>query len=440
MAKNVLEFKLEYGEDEITPYAGLCMYGEMHKAIGLDKEINAIFPAPGSGAGFDANTYIEPIILTFIGGGKYIEDIRKIEADNALKKICKIDKVPGGDAIGDWLRRNSWNKVASLKTINDNLTGRIIKRAKEKELTLDIDAMEIEADKYYAEYTYNGNKGYMPLLGFIPEVDMCCGYEFRAGNVPPQASNYEFTKEIVEKVKRTGKKIKQFRSDSAGYQAKLINYLNGEGVKYTITADQDEAVKEMIGRINAGELQKVKTKDGIEKDREYAETVHTMNKTDHTFRLVVQRWKNPQRDLFENAPEYYYHVIATNYTEEEKNAQEVIWWHNGRSDSENYNKELKCGFNLDYLPCGELQANAVWFGLGILAYNLFIMSKIYLFPEGWLKKTITTVRWQFIQMAGRIIKSARQIILRVCGIPKEIYETYVRAREKCLKMQYIACV
>ncbi|MEW6042188.1 MAG: hypothetical protein AB1633_11775 [Elusimicrobiota bacterium] len=94
MTKKVLEFKLEYGEEEITPYAGLVMYDEMYKALGLDKEINVIFPQPGSGAGFEANTYIEPIVLMFIGGGKYIEDIRKIEDDITLRKICRIKKFP----------------------------------------------------------------------------------------------------------------------------------------------------------------------------------------------------------------------------------------------------------------------------------------------------------------------------------------------------------
>lgn len=431
MAKKVLEFKLEYGKEEITPYAGLGLYGEMFRALGVDKEIGRLFPEPGSGRGLKANEYITPLVLMFIGGGRYIEDIRKIEADKGLREICKIKRVPTGDAIGDWMRRDSRKKEESLKTINDNLIKRIIRRAKEKELTLDIDATEIEAWKYNAQYTYTGNKGYMPLLGFISELDSCCGYEFRAGNVSPQERNYEFTKELVEKVRETGKEIKNLRSDSAGYQAKLMNYLNGEGKKYTITADQDVAVKGLISRIREEKWQKVKRRDGLESDREYAERIHTMNETDHSFRIVVQRWLNPQPDLFEHTEKYCYHVIATNFLEEEKNGQEVILWHNGRSNSENYNKELKNGFNLDYMPCGELEANAVWFGLGLLAYNLFIASKIYLLPEGWLKKTISTVRWQFIQTAGRLIRSARQLILRICSIPREIYEIYQKARERC---------
>ncbi len=57
-------------------------------------------------------------------------------------------------------------------------------------------------------------------------------------------------------------------------------------------------------------------------------------------------------------------------------------------------KEVKAGFNMEYMPSGDFEGNAVWVGIGILAYNLFIVSKLYLFPKGWLKKKISAIRWQ----------------------------------------------
>lgn len=438
MTKNVLNFKLKFSEkEEITPYAGLALYGEMYRAIGLDKEIKSVFPAPGSGAGFDANTYIKPIVMMFIGGGKYIEDIRKIEADKGLRRICKMEKVPSSDAIGNWMRREGKEKIRYMEIVNNNSTRRVLKRAKADEFTLDIDAMEIEANKREAVYTYRGNKGYMPIMGFIPEIDWCVGYEFREGNISPRERNYEFTEGIVEFVNGLGKQIKRFRGDSAAYQARLTNYLNKKGIRYTITAEQDVSVKGAIREIKGWEWRKLKDKDGIETGREYAEIVHSMNESDHAFRIIVERWKNPQMDLFRETEEYCYHGIATNYTEEEKDSEGVIWWHNGRANSENYNKELKIGLNLDYMPCGEFEANAVWFAIGILAYNLFIASKIFLFPGSWLKKTILTVRWQFIQMAGKVIKRARELILKICSTLRETFEIYKEARRKCWELQWI---
>ncbi len=216
-----------------------------------------------------------------------------------------------------------------------------------------------------------------------------------------------------------------------------MNYLNERGTKYTIAVDRDVSVKDEIKRIEESEWKRLKDRDGIDTAREYAEFIHTQNKGDHSFRVVVQRWLNPQRDLFEETQEYCYYGIATNYLKEEKDSEGVIHWHNGRGNSENYNKEMKVGFNLEYMPCGEYGANAVWFSIGMLAYNLFIASKLYLFPKGWIKKTISTVRWQFIQMAGKIIKRARYLILRICSTLRETFEIYEEAGRRCWELQWI---
>ena len=46
-------------------------------------------------------------------------------------------------------------------------------------------------------------------------------------------------------------------------------------------------------------------------------------------------------------------------------------WYNQRNRAENLNKEVKSGFGLERMPCGTFKANAVFFRLGIIAYNLY---------------------------------------------------------------------
>ena len=436
MTKKVFEFKLKMEKNErITPYAGLGIHNGLWRSLGLDKEVDIIFPQPGSGAGFSANTYISPVVMMLLAGGRVIEDIRKIKADKGLQKICNMERVPSPDAIGNWLRRNSRGKTKCLDKINSSMTIRILKKAKEEEFTLDIDATEIEANKRDAEYTYNKVKGYMPMLGFIPELGWCCGYEFREGNISPAERNKEFSRKTIKTVKKSGKKIMRFRSDSAGYQAELMNELNRDEIKYTITVSKDESIKKLIKSIKKSEWLPLYDRDDIKTDREYTEIIHSMNSSDHSFRIIMMRWKNPNMDLFEETEEYYYHGIATNYFEEEKDGREVVIWHNNRGNSENYNKELKNGLGMDYMPCGEYGANAVWFGIGVLAYNLFMASKIYLFPHDWLKKTIRTIRWQFIEISGKIVKHAKETVLKLCSTLRETYEIYQRAMKICNELQ-----
>ena len=69
-----------------------------------------------------------------------------------------------------------------------------------------------------------------------------------------------------------------------------------------------------------------------------------------------------------------YVARATNRTE---SAEEVIKWYNQRGEcSENRIKELKIGFGMERMPCGQFEANAVFFRIGVVAYNtwrLFVL-------------------------------------------------------------------
>jgi Transposase DDE domain group 1 len=146
---------------------------------------------------------------------------------------------------------------------------------------------------------------------------------------------------------------------------------------------------------------------------ELAETVHSMEKTGQSFRLVVKREERRQKTLFEQE-RYFHYAVATNLPGEQS-AQDVLAWHNQRGQAENFNKELKIGFGQDQMPCGQTHANAVYFRIGAIAYNLFVGFKRLACPKGWSRHTITTFRWKLIQVAGRIVRHAGQIILRLAA-------------------------
>ena len=147
---------------------------------------------------------------------------------------------------------------------------------------------------------------------------------------PAGSRALEFLKLCQRKMPK-GKRIGYYRSDSAAYQAGVINHCFEDKVLFTITADQDKAVKEAIKAIRKEEWRR------HERDREIAETVHSMNGTKEAFRLIVQRWPKVQGELFNPAP-YCYHAIATN---REEPAAEVVSIHNQRGQVENFIKELK---------------------------------------------------------------------------------------------------
>ena len=158
-----------------------------------------------------------------------------------------------------------------------------------------------------------------------------------------------------------------------------------------------------------------------------------MNETKKAFRLVIKREVRRQGEIFEQVGQYFYHAVATNWLEEEKDTWEVLKWHNQRGQPENFNKELKMGLGMERMPCGQTHANAVFFRIGVIAYNLFIGFKRLSCPESWAKHTIATFRWKMVKVAGRIVKHAGETVLKLM-IDLEKLELFKGIRRKSFEL------
>ena len=117
-----------------------------------------------------------------------------------------------------------------------------------------------------------------------------------------------------------------------------------------------------------------------------------------------------ERDLFGEGEERYF-VVASN---REESAEETVEWYNQRGETmENRIKEVKLGFRMERMPCGQFEANGVYFGIGVLAYNLFKMFKEIVLPRRWRKHQVQTIRWKLYKVAGKVVKHGGMIYLKV---------------------------
>ena len=100
-------------------------------------------------------------------------------------------------------------------------------------------------------------KGYQPLVGYVGGV--LVRREFRAGNESAGARAVEFLKGCEAQLP-AGKRI-YVRSDSAFYQAAVMNHCwEGQGT-FTITADQDCAVKAAIRQMGESNWKAYRTRE-----------------------------------------------------------------------------------------------------------------------------------------------------------------------------------
>lgn len=422
--EGILPFKVAATNEPLIARSGLILPYEFARSLKLPEVIDRELPPPGSGRGYKPSQFVMPLVLMLHGGGKKLNELREIKGEVSLRELLQIEGLPASCTVGDWLRRMGDGRkgLLGLAKVERHQVAEVLKRDMRKEYTLDNDATIIETEKEEAKWTYKKERGYQPLLGFISEIGMVIADEFRDGNIPAGAGALEFLK-YCESMMPEGKRIKYYRSDSAAYQANVMNHCFDNEMLFTITADQDSAVKDVI--------QTIKAWKPYEKGREVGETIHTMNDTKEAFRLIVQRWPKVQAELFDPDP-YCYHVIASN---REEPGEEVIHLHNQRGQVENFIKELKDGFGMEWMPCGETYANAVFFKLGVIAYNLFIAMKLLALPPWYRTFTIQTVRWRLYQVAGAVVRHANQVLLKLKA-PLEKIELFCRFRVKCCELAY----
>jgi hypothetical protein len=403
--QTVLPFKLEVTRETITSHAGLALVGEFCIGLDLLRVIDRCMPEPGSGAGYQASEYVFPLVLMLTGGGRSLEDIREIRSDEGLREVLPLKSVPSSDAAGDWLRRmGAGEGLGGLAAAGRRFLKRGLKYDGIKDYTLDIDATGISAQKEAAAMTYKGYTGYMPIIGNLAENGLVVGDEFREGNESPGSRNLEFIKYCIRQMPR-GKRIKALRADAASYQADIINFCYGEKLQFAIGADLDEAVVRAIKSLPEGEWRAYR-------GGHIAETVHCMNRTKSAFRLIVVR--RPYQDkLFgqEENLKLRYTAIASNRPE----AAEMVmdWYHQRGECSENRIKELKIGFGMERMPCGQSAANAMFFRIGAVAYNICRLFVLKTLAVGWHRHQVQTLRWRLFQTAGKVVDHANRVYLKV---------------------------
>jgi hypothetical protein len=402
--QKVLPFKLEVTRDTITSHAGLALLGEFCVGMSLAAVIDRCLPKAGSGAGYKGSEYVFPLVLMLNGGGRSLEDMRVIRDDSGLRQVLPLGRVPSSDALGDWLRRMGEGQgLQGLAAAQRRFLKRALKYDGISGYTLDIDATGIESQKESALMTYKGYVGYMPMVGNLAENGLVVGDEFREGNASPGSRNLEFIKYCIRQMP-AGKRIKALRADAAAYQADIINFCEKEAMEFAIGADLDEAVMRAIKALPEAEWRSYR-------GGQIAETVHCMNRTDKAFRLIVVRRPYQQGLYAEQELKLRYTAIASNRT---GRAEDVIDWYYQRGEcSENRIKELKIGFGMERMPCGQTVANAVFFRIGAMAYNICRLFVLKTLAVGWHKHQVQTLRWRLFQAAGKVVDHANRVYLKV---------------------------
>ena len=425
LSNNLSKVTLKRGEEGITGRIGLGWMVDGLRHFGLKKMIaDEHRQEKRSNREKAAYEKIMAGVMMMAAGGERLEDIENLRADRGLLDCLGWAEMVCADTVINFIedRRNN----AKTRRVNNALVIKVMKQSRETEFTFDSDATYMDSGKECAEYSYQKRRQMSGLLGSIAEIGIINTVDYRRGNASPQAGILNQLKKACAQARCAGKRISQFRSDSAAHQDKIFTYCSTNDIAYYVTIDKNEGVLKTVRKLKGGDW---KTMYGRYKDRDdtqWAVAEHVVSKGYHVSILIL-RWKNPDPTLFDKN-EYCYHVIGTNNRE----IDPMVWLetHNGRMGAiEHDHKELKNGFGCAYTPSNDFEKDRGYFLLGVLAHNAAqVMKLFYLGPDA-VQWTIKTIRYQFINVCGKIIRSGRRYYCRIINVTDEVF-----ARFRCCQV------
>ena len=334
-------------------------------------------------------------------------------------------------------------KNAHLKGIgqaNAALVASVQKYGPAREATLDIDATIQETTKRESLYCYEGHKAYQPITTYWAETGLAVMSEFRDGNVPAGHEILRILKESLLALPAGIEKVR-VRMDSAGYQHDVLKYCatgdsgRREVIEFTVSCDMTAEFRKAASQVDEGEWNPLyKEKRGKQETtgQEWAEVVYVPNVTATAkheayryiaIREVVRQGVLPGMDEIESQIElpsrainckgrtYKLRGIVTNRDGE---GEDLIHWHRERcGKSEEAHAIMKIDLAGGCFPSGKFGANAAWWGIMLLAYNLHAAMQRLAFTGPMKRKRMKAVRFALIDVPARIVEHGRQLYVRL---------------------------
>ena len=326
--------------------------------------------------------------------------------------------------------------MRGLERVNADLLAFLNTHRPQSSATLDMDATLIVTQKREALYAYTKEKAYQPHTVYWAEQDTVVLSEYRDGNVPAGHQQLRVLEESLELLPSGVERV-SMRSDTAGYQRELLRYM-AEGrsrfgvIEFVVGVDRTTEFRRAVEAMPESEWKPLsRTSDGTVIE-EYAEVVYVPNWAGYSanapdYRFVATREPLRQQVLPGMEEQlnlgmpllrgragrvYRFSGVVTN--RHEPAGDEVIAWYRARAGKgEEVHGVMKTDLAGGRLPSGLFGANAVWWALTILAFNVMSVIKQLLLDMGWVSKRMKAVRFALLQIPGRLVRHARKLTLRL---------------------------
>lgn len=398
-------------------------------------------------AGYPCGQIVETAVVAVMLGADCVEDVDRLREDPAVEKMLGY-KPPSARTIRDWLEKchdpgavqrarqeaEELDLKASVPELSPGLRGlqtvvgasareavQRLATGTPKVATVDLDATVVESHKASAYWAYTGVKGYQPEVAVWAEGQTVLATEFRDGNVPADKDPLSCAKaafaQLPPAVKGYG-----FRGDSACDNGALLAWLDDEQredgpqgrIDYAISARMVEplvaaarAVRDADWRLLAEEG------DGTLRqwaELDYVPALPSEKKQAQPRRYIGLRLLKPQGELFDDGHDRKHFAVVTNRRE---GGARVIEWHREKAGTvEHVHDELKNALAAGRLPSQKFGANAAWFAIQALAFNVLSALRAASPDPELSSARIKRLRYRLLLVGARLTRFSRTITLR----------------------------
>jgi hypothetical protein len=431
--------------EEITPHAGVALFIELGRLSGVMATTERCLPAKKSSQGLGQGQFVEAFVVLSALGGECPDDFDPLRRDRGLASLLGY-ALPAASTARQWLDQfhdetllagrplqgsfipAESKRLAGLGTVVERtIQGYVAAVQPGRVVTLDVDAHLVESSKKTALPTYEGYRGYQPLLVEWAETGLVLADQFRDGNVPASQNIKELVDTAYARLpqRADGWQV-QVRSDGAAYEQKVLDHWHSRGWRFAVSADMRAPLRQEILALPEEEWQpwQVGT-DGVV--REWIEVPYVPSRTSEKrdtkpYRYVAIRVRSAQGTFFADGNTVKHFAIVSN--DWETGGQALLEWQRGKAGTiEHVNRVLKDELAAGVYPSGKFGANAAWLRLQVLTHNLLELLKATALDPSYRQARPKRLRFAIFAQVGRVVQHARQQFVRLLS---DVLENIIR--------------
>jgi hypothetical protein len=451
MSQGLLPYTVETvpALDGLTSRAGLPLVLETLRALRLDQAIAQHVHVRERQSGYTETAKTEALILLLAAGGDCLDDIAVLQADGGLGRLLGR-RLPSADTLRHFLyafhddaliteaqARRPPDTVAyipaenaalqGLARVNTTLVHAVAAQGTSTTATLDHDATIQESHKREARPHYKGGRGYQPTAVYWAEQDLVVADEYRDGNVGAGMATLPLIQRAFASLPPTVTTF-SFRADTACYNEPTLKWLADPRrpggprgpIGFTIGADMTQDLHAVCTAVAEPAWQLFEDRpDETVHSTEVEFTPGDWKKDARPLRYLALRIRKKQGQLFARGAETKYLAIVSNRWELTPAA--LLRWHWQKAGTiELVHDITKNELGAAVPPCGRFGANAAWYRLSLLTYNILSALKSLALPASLSAARPKRLRFTLFTLAGRLVSHAGQLVLRVSAMAEAL--------------------